>query len=164
MFASELTALLEVTPQLRELDPRAIDAFFVFAYVPGPGTIVPRRAPAAARAPAELGARRRRCARAALVVAARGSASARAGAASRRSAPRPSSCSASRCARGWSPTCPVGVFLSGGVDSTLVAVAAAEESSQRLKTFTVGYDVGVGQRDRSRRGASPRISAASTTS
>src|SRR4029077_20624698 len=37
---------------------------------------------------------------------------------------------------------PVGVFLSGGVDSTLVAIAAAEQSSQRLKTFTVGYDVG----------------------
>ena len=41
LFASELTSLLEVKPQLRELDPDAIDAFFVFAYVPGPGTIVP---------------------------------------------------------------------------------------------------------------------------
>src|SRR5947209_13458885 len=40
-FASELTALVEVKPHLRELDSRAIDAFFVFAYVPGPGTIVP---------------------------------------------------------------------------------------------------------------------------
>ena len=42
LFASELTSLLEVKPQLRELDPYAIDAFFVFAYVPGPGTIVRR--------------------------------------------------------------------------------------------------------------------------
>ena len=41
LFASELTALLEVKPRLRELDPAAIDAFFVFGYVPGPGTIVP---------------------------------------------------------------------------------------------------------------------------
>jgi len=41
MFASELTTLVEIKPQLRELDVRAIDAFFVFAYVPGPGTIVP---------------------------------------------------------------------------------------------------------------------------
>src|SRR6202043_2394667 len=32
---------------------------------------------------------------------------------------------------------PVGVFLSGGVDSTLVAIAAAQQSSQRLKTFTI---------------------------
>ena len=37
---------------------------------------------------------------------------------------------------------PLGVFLSGGVDSTLVAIAAAEASSERLRTFTVGYDVG----------------------
>src|ERR1041385_8077027 len=41
LFASELTSLLEVRPALRELDPAAIDAFFVFAYVPGPGTVVP---------------------------------------------------------------------------------------------------------------------------
>ncbi len=37
---------------------------------------------------------------------------------------------------------PLGVFLSGGVDSTLVAIAAAKQSSERLQTFTVGYDVG----------------------
>ena len=37
---------------------------------------------------------------------------------------------------------PVGVFLSGGIDSTLVTSAAARESSQRIKTFTIGYDVG----------------------
>src|SRR5207342_1047330 len=41
LFASELTALFEVKPGLRELDPAAVDAFFVLGYVPGPGTIVP---------------------------------------------------------------------------------------------------------------------------
>ena len=47
---------------------------------------------------------------------------------------------------------PVGVFLSGGVDSALVAVAAARESSQRLQTFTVGYDVGaVNETEQARR-------------
>ncbi len=46
---------------------------------------------------------------------------------------------------------PVGVFLSGGVDSTLVAAAAARTSSQRLQTFTVGYDVGgVNETERAR--------------
>ncbi len=46
---------------------------------------------------------------------------------------------------------PVGVFLSGGVDSTLVAVAAARASSRRLKTFTVGYDIGgVNETERAR--------------
>jgi asparagine synthase (glutamine-hydrolysing) len=37
---------------------------------------------------------------------------------------------------------PLGVFLSGGVDSTLVAAIAARASSGRLPTFTVGYDTG----------------------
>ena len=37
---------------------------------------------------------------------------------------------------------PVGVFLSGGVDSTLVAVLAAKHASGTLKTFSVGYDTG----------------------
>jgi asparagine synthase (glutamine-hydrolysing) len=42
---------------------------------------------------------------------------------------------------------PLGVFLSGGVDSTLVAVLAARHTAGRLKTFTVDYDVGsVGER------------------
>jgi asparagine synthase (glutamine-hydrolysing) len=37
---------------------------------------------------------------------------------------------------------PLGVFLSGGVDSTLIAALAARQSSAPIKTFTVGYDVG----------------------
>jgi asparagine synthase (glutamine-hydrolysing) len=37
---------------------------------------------------------------------------------------------------------PLGVFLSGGLDSTLVTSFAAEVSSHRVQTFTVGYDVG----------------------
>jgi asparagine synthase (glutamine-hydrolysing) len=37
---------------------------------------------------------------------------------------------------------PVGVFLSGGVDSTLVAALAARNTSRAVKTFAVGYDTG----------------------
>ena len=35
---------------------------------------------------------------------------------------------------------PVGVFLSGGVDSSLLAALAAEESSEPLRTFTIGFE------------------------
>lgn len=35
---------------------------------------------------------------------------------------------------------PVGVFLSGGIDSGLVTALAAEESGGRLKTFSVGFE------------------------
>jgi asparagine synthase (glutamine-hydrolysing) len=37
---------------------------------------------------------------------------------------------------------PLGVFLSGGVDSTLIAALAARASPTPIKTFTVVYDVG----------------------
>lgn len=35
---------------------------------------------------------------------------------------------------------PVGVFLSGGVDSSLVAALLARNTSARLRTFTIGFD------------------------
>ncbi len=35
---------------------------------------------------------------------------------------------------------PVGVFLSGGVDSSLLTALAAEESSEPLRTFTIGFE------------------------
>jgi len=35
---------------------------------------------------------------------------------------------------------PVGVFLSGGVDSSLLAALAAEESTGPLRTFTIGFE------------------------
>jgi asparagine synthase (glutamine-hydrolysing) len=149
LFASELTSLLEVKPALRELDPYAIDAFFVFAYVPGPGTIVPgvRQLPPGHLlswsresrrseqrswwTPPQRGTRRRESFAA---VAAEASELFEQSVATRMVA-----------------DVPVGVFLSGGVDSTLVAAAAARASSQQLQTFTVGYDVGgVNETERAR--------------
>ncbi len=35
---------------------------------------------------------------------------------------------------------PVGVFLSGGVDSSLLAALAAQESAEPLRTFTIGFE------------------------
>src|SRR5437867_1084074 len=49
---------------------------------------------------------------------------------------------------------PLGVFLSGGVDSTLAASLAARHTADRLKTFTVDYDTeSVGERATARRAA-----------
>jgi len=148
LFASELTSLLEVRPALRELDPAAIDAFFVFAYVPGPGTVVPgvRQLPPGRLlswergrgcgeqnwwSPPELPVPRRDDLRS-LTAEAR-------------------ALLAEAVRTRLVADVPVGVFLSGGVDSTLVAAVAAEESSTRLRTFTVGYDVGsVNETERAR--------------
>ena len=37
---------------------------------------------------------------------------------------------------------PLGVLLSGGLDSTLLAAIAARVSDNQVKTFTIGYDIG----------------------
>ena len=38
---------------------------------------------------------------------------------------------------------PVGIFLSGGIDSGLITALAASHADQPVQTFTVGFDVGV---------------------
>jgi asparagine synthase (glutamine-hydrolysing) len=140
MFASELSALLEVKPLLRELNAAAIDAFFVLRYVPGPGTIVEdvRQLP-----PGHLLSWTRdsgSCDERRWWSPPEGSVDPR----------EPFQAVAAEVQHLFRESVrtrmiadvPVGVFLSGGIDSTLVAVAAAQESSQRLKTFTIGYDAG----------------------
>jgi asparagine synthase (glutamine-hydrolysing) len=139
-FASELTALLEANPHLRELEPAAIDAFFVFAYVPGPGTIVRgvRQLPPGHLLSWERDTRRAR----ELQWWSAGEQDL--------APPERFDALVAEARRLFNESVrtrlvadvPVGVFLSGGVDSTLVAVAAAEQSSQRLQTFTIGYDIG----------------------
>jgi asparagine synthase (glutamine-hydrolysing) len=37
---------------------------------------------------------------------------------------------------------PVGVFLSGGLDSSVIAALAAKEMPERVQTFSVGFDIG----------------------
>ncbi len=140
MFASELTSLIAAKPQLRELDAAAIDAYFVFRYVPGPGTIVPgiRQLPPGHLLSWDQTSRRsdeRRW---------------WAPPAGRIEPGEPFAAVAAEARHLFHESVrtrmvadvPVGVFLSGGVDSTLVAIAAAQESSRQLRTFTIGYDIG----------------------
>ncbi len=140
LFASELTALFEVRPALRELDPAAVDAFFVLGYVPGPGTIVPgvRQLPPGCLLTWERGRRSEQRSWWAPPREPSG----------RLHEPFPAL--VAEAERLFTDSVrarmiadvPVGVFLSGGIDSTLVTSAAAQTSSQQVKTFTIGYDVG----------------------
>jgi asparagine synthase (glutamine-hydrolysing) len=140
LFASELTALRAADPALGELDPGAVDAFFVYGYVPGPGTIVRgvRQLPPGHLLSWQPGAAK---------------AQERAWWAPRAEPVRPRESFAAALEetrelfdrsvrRRLISDVPLGVFLSGGVDSTLVAAAAARASSAPLQTFTVGYDTG----------------------
>jgi asparagine synthase (glutamine-hydrolysing) len=140
VFASELTALVAGLPSSPDVDPAALDAFFVHGYVPGgngtilegirhlpPGHVLvwerstgrvnqcrywrpPFPVAELAESPRELAAETGRL--------------------------------LERSVRGrLISDVPLGVFLSGGVDSTVIAALAARESSKPLRSFTVGYDV-----------------------
>ncbi len=123
----------------RALDPEAVDAFFVFGYVPGPKTIVRgvRQLPPGRCSP---GSGRTAASRSVVVDAAAepGRLHEPRRRAGRRGEPAlhrfgPQSHDRRRPGRGLPPR---------RHRLTLVASAAATASSRRIKTFTVGYDVG----------------------
>ena len=138
-FSSELTSLAAGTDLGAELDPIAVHEYFVFGYVPGERSIVAgvRQLPPGhlfTWQPGGALAERRYWSPPAAAVT------------SAESTPD----LVSELGRLLSDSVrsrlvadvPLGVFLSGGVDSTLIAAIAARESSAPVKTFTVGYDVG----------------------
>jgi asparagine synthase (glutamine-hydrolysing) len=137
-FASELDALRAGTSVCEELSAAALDAFFVHGYVPGPGSILagvhqlpPAHSLLWSRAGGSLLTRYWRPsahhgrARELEELVGEAEHHLQAAVASRMVA-----------------DVPVGVFLSGGVDSTLLAALAARQSHVPIQTFTVGYDVG----------------------
>ncbi len=137
-FASELKALRTMPDFRGELDPDAIEAYFAFNSIPSPLTIFrdvrklepgtllswrPGHAPQVRRwcrpAPAQAGDVRTEDERElAAELADRLRDSVRAHLVS---------------------DVPVGVWLSGGVDSGLLAALAAQESGERLRTFSIGF-------------------------
>jgi asparagine synthase (glutamine-hydrolysing) len=139
VFASELDALCAGAPDCDELAPAALDAFFVHGYVPGPASILagPRQLPPGHT----LEWSRPTGVRLARYWSPPRAARATAGELPELVAEAAHHLRASVSSRMVADV-PVGVFLSGGVDSTLVAALAAEGSREPLRTFTVGYDVG----------------------
>jgi asparagine synthase (glutamine-hydrolysing) len=138
VFGSELKALLEWPAFSREIDPDAVHAFLAFNSIPAPMTIFrgARKLPAGHMLIREAGATRTR----------------------RYSDLRPAQASE---LRGESASTlaeevrdrlrdsvrahlvsdvPVGVLLSGGVDSCALAAIAAQESGERISTFSIGFE------------------------
>jgi asparagine synthase (glutamine-hydrolysing) len=137
-FASELKALLEQPGFSRRIDPQAMAAYLAFNSIPGPLTIFSE---ARKLLPGHLLAWRdgaielRRFARPGPDSAGRerdGSASALA--AELREVLRDS------IRAHLVADVPVGVLLSGGVDSGGITALAAAESTQPLKTFSIGFE------------------------
>src|SRR5438105_1362356 len=139
-FASELTALAAGTGGVGDVSAQSVDTFFLLGYVPGPRTIVEE---AKVLQPGHLLSWDQHTGSLAI---------------QRYWVPSPMPrrvtvpmrelveethqlLDSSVKSRMISDV-PLGVFLSGGVDSTLVAALATRNSTEAIKTFTVGYDVG----------------------
>jgi asparagine synthase (glutamine-hydrolysing) len=139
-FASELSALARALPSTPDLDLDALDAYFVLGYVPGPATILEgvRQVPpgciltwSAARPQADV----RRYWRARRAVSSHREPDADLVAETRRLIEK-------SIRQVLVSDVPVGVLLSGGLDSTLVTAMISKVSPAPVTTFTVGYDVG----------------------
>lgn len=138
-FASELSALRAGDPQSEELDPRSLDAFFVYGYVPGPRTLfrdVGQLSPAHVLTwQAEDGARTHRYWKPAAPTETPNGSRHELQTETRRLLEN-------SLKTRLIADVPVGVFLSGGLDSALIAALTARYSPHPIRTFTVGYDVG----------------------
>ena len=139
-FASELKALLRKPDFSREIDLDALDAFLAFGFVPGPMTIF-----SAARKllPGNLMVWDGASKDVHIEQYARpGTAPAEA----LRSEDEETLAEELRERLRDSVRAhliadvPVGVLLSGGIDSCMLTALAAEESSERVSTFTIGFD------------------------
>ena len=151
-FASELSALLSTADRTPDLDLHAVDAYMVLGYVPGPRTIVRG---IEQLSPGEVltwdaeddGVQTRRYWSARRSVRTGTEAEAELTAETARLLRR-------SVAGTLVSDVPVGIFLSGGVDSALIAAIVRSMTSTPPQTFTVGYDVGdVSELDQARRTA-----------
>jgi asparagine synthase (glutamine-hydrolysing) len=139
-FASELKSMLELPGFSREIDPRAVSAFLAFNSIPAPLAIFTeaRKLPAGyilSWREGELS--QRRYARPAPLAADRVRRGPGAGLAEELREVLRDSVRAHLVA-----DVPVGVLLSGGVDSAGLTALAAEEGDDPVKTFSIGFEEG----------------------
>jgi asparagine synthase (glutamine-hydrolysing) len=151
-FASELTALCAGTRHGWDLDPAAVEHLVMVGYVAGPSTILqgPRQLPPGHMLTWERASRRVEVTRYWSPPPVAGGGRVDADQLASEVSDHLHAAVRSRMIA----DVPVGVFLSGGIDSTLVAALAARQSAAGLRTFTVGYDTGtVDEREPARRSA-----------
>jgi asparagine synthase (glutamine-hydrolysing) len=132
-FASELKALLHAPGFSREIDPDAVEAFLAFNSIPAPLTIY---RDARKLAPGHVLAWDARSGEVAIERYARP-----APAPPEPRAPEEVLQALRDSVRAHLVSdVPVGVLLSGGVDSSALAALAATESGERISTFSIGFE------------------------
>jgi asparagine synthase (glutamine-hydrolysing) len=139
LFASELTALLSALSPAPDLDPAAVADYFADGYVSGPATIFDRIAQLPPGSTLSWDCRTGRTELASYWAPCVAPAS---GYSSEDLLAETEELLESSVRSRLVAEVPVGVFLSGGVDSTLVAALAARNSRRTVETFAVGYDTG----------------------
>jgi asparagine synthase (glutamine-hydrolysing) len=134
-FASELTALMEDPEVPRDPDPAALDAYLAYRWVPAPASAfaAARKLPAATYMVLdETGVRAERYWRLDFSAKRRFASTAERNEEIRSHIRR-------AVGRRMIADVPLGAFLSGGVDSSTVVAAMAEQSSEPVRTFSIGF-------------------------
>jgi asparagine synthase (glutamine-hydrolysing) len=136
-FASSLRALRDTSPRQWTIDPSAVDAFMTLSYIPAPRTIY------TGVAKLEAGTM--------LTIDATGTSTRRYWDPADDGDPVPESFADAvdrldellntAVTLRLRSDVPLGVFLSGGIDSSLVAAVAARQSTIPVTTFSLGFDV-----------------------
>ena len=134
-FASELTALMQDPEISRDPDPAALDAYLAYRWVPAPASAfaAARKLPAANYLVLDEGGMRRERYWHLDFSAKRRFSSV----AERNEEIRSQIRRAVR--RRMIADVPLGAFLSGGVDSSIVVAAMAEHSTEPVRTFSIGF-------------------------
>ncbi|MEK6238220.1 MAG: asparagine synthase (glutamine-hydrolyzing) [Planctomycetales bacterium] len=135
LFASELKGLLQAPDVPRELDPAAIDEYLTFQYVPHPGTIFRgiRKLPPAHHAIFHQGR---------LTVERYWSPNFQqeSNLTAKDAAEKLRSLLDDSTRRRMRSDVPLGAFLSGGLDSSIIVVLMQQHSDHPVKTFSIGFD------------------------
>jgi asparagine synthase (glutamine-hydrolysing) len=138
-FASELTSLLAGVCPTPDLDPAAVAGYFTYGYVSGPQTVFEG---VEQLLPGHTLSWDRQSGRTEVVSYWSPSLAPTTGHSSEDLLAETEDILESAVRSRLVAEVPVGVFLSGGVDSTLVAALAARNTRHPVKTFAVGYDTG----------------------
>ena len=137
LFASELKAILASGSVARELDPEALDHYLTFMYVPAPRTIVKgvRKLLPGHTLTLKDGKQSTRCY---WQLPAAGDV--RAKSAFPAAAEEVGALLQRAVTQRLMSEVPLGAYLSGGLDSSLVVSLMARESRQAVNTFSVGFE------------------------
>ncbi len=141
-YASEIKALLTVPSVPRTIEPAALHHYLSYKHVPGPGSIYKgiRSVPPGHRLEVELDGEGRARARLVRYDVVRFLPSAGDPVDEQAWVERLTDALRTAVQRRLVSDVPIGFFLSGGVDSSLVTALAAQVAGTRIRTFTLTYD------------------------